>query len=117
MDREAETDEEGSDEDRKQAAENGMEARISKALVGKATRAKERLSKRVPPCHSCLLVHLQQKRHMPRWGSPAELLIHRLRDLQQATMARISKALVGKATRAKEQLSKRVRHVLDCVMI
>lgn len=67
MDREAETDEEGSDEDRKQAPENGMEARISKALVGKATRAKERLSKRVCPCPRCLVAHLQQKRHMHRW--------------------------------------------------
>ena len=82
MDQEAETDEEGSDEDGKQAPENGVEARISKALVGKATRAKERLSKRVRPCHSCLLAHLQQKRHMPCWHAARllclELGINRL---------------------------------------
>ena len=52
------------------------------------------------------------------WASTgSELLIHRLRGVQQATMARISNALVGKATRAKERLSERVRHVPDCVMI
>lgn len=67
VDQEAETDEEGSDEDGEQAPQNGVEARVSKALVGKATRAKERLSKRVRPCPHCLVAHLQQKRHMPRW--------------------------------------------------
>ena len=57
VDQEAETDEEGSDEDGKQAPENGVEARVSKALVGRATRAKERLSKRVCPCPRCLVAH------------------------------------------------------------
>ena len=50
VDPDAETDADDSDQDRQDAPQNGLEDRRSKAMSGKATRAKERISKRVRPC-------------------------------------------------------------------
>ncbi len=49
VDPDAETDADDSDQDEGGALENGLEDRRSKAMSGKATRAKERISKRVRP--------------------------------------------------------------------
>lgn len=49
VDPDAETDADDSDQDRRDTPENGLEDRRSKAMSGKATRAKERISKRVRP--------------------------------------------------------------------
>ncbi|CAK0747412.1 hypothetical protein CVIRNUC_001763 [Coccomyxa viridis] len=61
VDPDAETDADDSDQDEGGALENGLEDRRSKAMSGKATRAKERISKRVHVEDAELLTDWQRR--------------------------------------------------------